>query len=265
MRRMKILVTGYKGFIGSNLYENLIKDDYDVDGFDWGDPYPKVKKYDWVMHLGAISSTTETNVEKIMMQNYDFSVDLYKDCRHHEVNFQFASSASLYGLKNSFNEDDPVDPRTPYAWSKYMFEKYLTEHKRTANVQIFRYFNVYGSGEEHKGSQASPYCQFEKQAKQTGVIKVFENSEKYQRDFIHVSQIITFHKLFMEKNVSGVFNLGNGTTRSFMDVADQIAPLYNAEIQTIPMPDNLKHSYQEYTCADMRKTWKVLEDIDYEI
>ena len=256
---MKILVTGYKGFIGSNLYENLIKDDYDVDGFDWGDPYPKVKKYDWVIHLGAISSTTETNVEKIMMQNYDFSVDLYKDCRHHEVNFQFASSASLYGLKNSFNEDDPVDPRTPYAWSKYMFEKYLTEHKRTSNVQIFRYFNVYGPGEEHKGSQASPHCQFVEQAKKTGVIKVFENSEKYQRDFIHVSQIITFHKLFMRKEVSGIFNLGNGSTRSFKEVAEQFAPLYNAEIQTIPMPDNLKHSYQEYTCADMKKTWKALE------
>lgn len=265
MRKMKILVTGYKGFIGSNLYNNLVKEDYEVDGFDWGDPYPKVKKYDWVIHIGAISSTTETNVEKIMMQNYDFSVDLYKDCRHHEVNFQFASSASLYGLKNTFNEDDPVDPRTPYAWSKYMFEKYLTEHKRTANVQIFRYFNVYGPGEEHKGSQASPYCQFEKQAKETGVIKVFENSENYKRDFIHVSQIVTFHKLFMKKEVSGVFNFGTGSTRSFMDVAEQIAPLYNAEIQTIPMPDNLKHSYQEYTCADMRKTWKVLEDIDYEI
>ena len=64
----------------------------------------------------------------------------------------------------------------------------------------------------------------------------------------------------MKKNVSGIFNLGNGVTRSFMDVAEQIAPLYDAEIQTIPMPDNLKHSYQEYTCADMKKTWKVLED-----
>lgn len=256
---MKILLTGHKGFIGSHML-HFLKDEHKVDTFEWGDEYPKVKKYDWVIHLGAISSTTETNVEKIMMQNYDFSVELYKDCRHEQVNFQFASSASVYGLKQSFNEDDPVDPRTPYSWSKYMFEKYVMEHKQTATVQLFRYFNVYGSGEEHKGSQASPFCQFEKQAKETSVIKVFENSEKYQRDFIHVSQIVTFHKLFMKKNVSGIFNLGNGVTRSFMDVAEQIAPLYDAEIQTIPMPDNLKHSYQEYTCADMKKTWKVLED-----
>jgi ADP-L-glycero-D-manno-heptose 6-epimerase len=258
MRKMKILLTGHKGFIGSNMLPFLERE-YDVDTFDWDDGYPKVKKYDWVIHLGAISSTTETNVEKIMLQNFDFSVELYKDCRHHQVNFQFASSASIYGLKQSFNEDDPVDPRTPYSWSKYMFEKYVMEHKQTATVQLFRYFNVYGPNEEHKGSQASPYCQFEKQAKETGVIKVFENSEKYKRDFIHVSQIITFHKLFMQKDVSGIFNLGNGSTRSFMDVAEQVARLYDAKIETIPMPENLKHSYQEYTCADMKKTWKVLE------
>jgi len=196
---MKILLTGHRGFIGKNMFVELEKE-HVVDTFDWGDDYHKVKKYDWVIHLGAISSTTETNVEKIMMQNYDFSVELYKDCRHHMVNFQFASSASVYGLKQSFKETDPVDPRTPYAWSKYMFEKYVMEHKRTATVQLFRYFNVYGSGEEHKGSQASPYCQFEKQTKETGVVKVFENSEKYKRDFIHVSQIINFHKMFM-KNV----------------------------------------------------------------
>jgi len=258
MRKMKILLTGHKGFIGSNMLPFLEKE-YDVDTFDWSDDYPKVKKYDWVIHLGAISSTTETNVEKIMLQNYDFSVDLYKDCRHHDVNFQFASSASVYGLKQSFNEDDPVDPRTPYSWSKYMFEKYVMEHKQTSTVQLFRYFNVYGPNEEHKGSQASPYCQFEKQARETGVIKVFENSENYKRDFIHVSQIITLQKLFMQKDVSGIFNLGNGSTRSFMDVAEQVAKLYDAKIETIPMPENLKHSYQEYTCADMKKTWKVLE------
>lgn len=253
---MKILVTGHKGFIGSHMMTAL-QDEHDVDGFEWGDAYPKVKKYDWVIHLGAISSTTETNVEKIMLQNYDWSIDLYKDCRHHQVNFQFASSASLYGKKMEFTEDSPVDPRSPYAWSKYMFEKYLTDHKRTANVQIFRYFNVYGpEGEEHKGNQASPYCQFKKQAEENGEIKVFENSDSFRRDFIHVDEVIEVHKKFFKIDESGIFNVGVGYSKSFMDVAKT----FGVPIVEIPMPPHLEQSYQKYTCADLTKLTKTINE-----
>jgi ADP-L-glycero-D-manno-heptose 6-epimerase len=234
-----------------------LQDEHKVDTLEWGDDYPKVKKYDWVIHLGAISSTAETNVEKIMEQNYDFSVELYKDCRHHEVNFQFASSASIYGLGSDFHENAPVDPRTPYAWSKYMFEKYLTEHKQTAIVQIFRYFNVYGpEGEEHKGTQASPYCQFKKQAEENGYINVFEGSENYKRDFIHVSDVIDIHKKFFDINKSGIFNVGSGHTKSFLDVANT----FNVPIKEIPMPEHLKNSYQKYTCADLTKITKTINE-----
>jgi len=255
---MKILLTGHKGFIGSNMLNKLSKH-YKVDTFEWGDEYPKIKKYDWVIHMGAISSTTETDVEKIMKQNYDFSVELYKDCRHYDINFQFSSSASVYGLKNSFNEDDPVDPRTPYSWSKYMFERYVETHRNKGVTQIFRYFNVYGPGEDHKGTQASPYHQFTKQAKETGKIKVFENSQKYLRDFIHVDDIIDYHLQFLNTKKSGTFNLGRGVAKSFLNVAKEVGLEYNADIVEIPMPDNLKHSYQEYTCADMEKTRKALD------
>jgi ADP-L-glycero-D-manno-heptose 6-epimerase len=192
-----------------------------------------------------------------MEQNYDFSVELYKDCRHHEVNFQFASSASIYGLRSDFHEDAPVDPRTPYAWSKYMFEKYLTEHKQTALVQVFRYFNVYGpEGEEHKGTQASPYCQFKKQAEENGYINVFEGSENYKRDFIHVSDVIDIHKKFFDINKSGIFNVGSGHTKSFLDVANT----FNVPIKEIPMPEHLKNSYQKYTCADLTKITKTINE-----
>lgn len=253
---MKILLTGYKGFIGSNMLNKL--SEHDVDVFEWGDDYPSVKKYDWVIHMGAISSTTETDVEKIMRQNYDFSVDLYKDCRHYEINFQFSSSASVYGLGNNFNENAPVDPRTPYSWSKYMFERYIQTHRSKATTQVFRYFNVYGPGEDHKGNQASPYHQFSKQAKETGKIKVFENSEKYLRDFIHVDEVVNYHLQFMNTTNSGTFNIGRGVVKSFLDVAKEVATEYNATIVEIPMPGNLKHSYQEYTCADMAKTNEAL-------
>lgn len=255
---MKILLTGHKGFIGSNMYEELSKT-YKVDTFEWGDEYPKIKKYDWVIHLGAISSTTETDVEKIMEQNYYFSVELYKDCRHYDINFQFASSASVYGLRDcDFYEDAPVDPRTAYSWSKYMFERYVSTHKSKAVTQIFRYFNVHGPNEDHKGNQASPYHRFTKQAKETGVIKVFENSENYLRDFVPVRYVIEYHKAFLQSKKSGIFNIGSGKAKSFMQVAEEIANKYDAKIIKIPMPDNLKNSYQKYTCADMTKTYKTV-------
>ena len=138
-----------------------------------------------------------------------------------------------------------------------MFEKYLTEHKQTAIVQIFRYFNVYGpEGEEHKGTQASPYCQFKKQAEENGYINVFEGSENYKRDFIHVSDVIDIHKKFFNINKSGIFNVGSGHTKSFLDVANT----FNVPIKEIPMPEHLKNSYQKYTCADLTKITKTINE-----
>ena len=122
---MKILLTGYKGFIGSHMLTALLAAGHIVKVYEWGDPLPNVEGLDWVVHIGAISSTTERDVAKVMTQNYDFSVDLYEECRKHNVKFQFSSSASVYGLNKEFKEDSPVDPRTPYAWSKYMFERYM--------------------------------------------------------------------------------------------------------------------------------------------
>jgi len=96
---MRILVTGHKGFIGQNLTKALIEQGHFVDGYEWPDRLPYLYEYDWVIHLGAISTTTETNVEKIMDQNFDFSVKLINLCKEFGVNFQYASSASVYGLK----------------------------------------------------------------------------------------------------------------------------------------------------------------------
>lgn len=246
---MNILVTGYRGFIGQNLVNSFDKQ-HRLSLFEWGDPLPEIRQFDWVIHCGAISSTTESDVDKIMTQNYDFSVDLYNICKDNGVNFQFSSSASVYGLGNEFKETSPVDPRTPYAWSKYMFERYLLNNLPTHSVaQCFRYFNVYGPGESHKGSQASPFTQFEKQANEVGYVTVFENSENYLRDFIHINEIINIHKKFLSVKESGVWNAGTGKTMSFLE----IAKTFNVPIKTIPVPENLKQSYQKYTCADTTK------------
>jgi ADP-L-glycero-D-manno-heptose 6-epimerase len=245
---MNILVTGHRGFIGQNMVAHLDRQGHVVTGFEWGDVLPDIEQYDQVMHLGAISSTTERNVEKVITQNYKFSVDLLDLCNYHNVPFQYSSSASVYGLNQQFTETSPVDPRTPYAWSKYMFELYAAGKQ----AQGFRYFNVHGPCEDHKGNQASPYHQFTKQAKETGTINVFENSENFLRDFVPVSTVIDAHIRFMElPDVTGVWNVGTGEAKSFLDVANEVAEKYDARINYIPFPEHLKHSYQRYTCADM--------------
>jgi len=253
---MKILVTGYRGFIGQNMV-NALQHEHELQLFEWGEPTPDIKGLDWVVHLGAISSTTERDVERVMRQNYDFSYWLLDQCSTHGVNFQYSSSASVYGLNRDFTERGAVDPRSPYSWSKYLFERHVerTRHGFLKDfvVQGFRYFNVYGPHEEHKGTQASPFYQFSRQAEETGVIKLFYGSHHYFRDFVPVEQVVNTHKAFFDVSESGVWNVGTGKVRSFQSVAEEIAKKYSAKIEYIHMPDSMKMQYQVYTCADLTK------------
>lgn len=258
---MKILITGYKGFIGQNMV-NALKKDHELTLFEWGEDLPDFKGHDWCIHLGAISSTTETDVDKVLEQNYDFSRFIVNSCQDNKVNLQYASSASVYGKTDVFTEDVKPKPESPYAWSKYLFDRYIQNMKNrwTITVQGFRYFNVYGPYEDHKGDQASPYYKFEKQAKENGVIKVFEHSEDYLRDFVHVDRVIDIHKKFFNVKESGIWNLGSGTPISFLTVANNIAKKYDARVEFIPMPENVAKHYQKYTHADMRSLNKLLDE-----
>jgi len=156
---MKILVTGYKGFIGQNLSQYLISKGHEVEGWEFMEnAVPDPSAYDWVIHLGAISDTTCTDVEQIMANNFENSMRLLQACDTMGTNFQYASSASVYGPTTHFTEDGPLLPQSPYAWSKYLFDRFVKQHINDFNVivQGFRYFNVYGPYEDHKGNQASP-------------------------------------------------------------------------------------------------------------
>lgn len=248
---MNLLITGYKGFIGQNAVERF--SNHNLTLHEWGDPWPKLNKIDAVLHFGAISSTSETDVEKIFKQNYDFTMDLIEQCHDKRIKVQFSSSASLYGHGSVFNEDAPLDPRTPYAWSKYMVERGIKQRGFT-NVQVFRYFNVYGPHEEHKGKQASPFCQFEKQARETGRIKVFEGSENYHRDFVHVNRVLEIQERFLVLENYDTWNIGTGETMTFRQVAEK----FNVPIDEVPMPEIYKNSYQKFTKADISKLNKSL-------
>lgn len=251
---MKILITGHKGFIGQNMVNALSKD-HQLTLFEWGDTFPDIKGHDWCIHLGAISSTTETDVDKVLEQNYDFSRFLINQCQQNKVNLQFASSASVYGLNSDFRETAPVNPLSPYAWSKYLFERYVSglSDRWTIKIQAFRYFNVWGPHEDHKGEQASPYSKFEKQAKETGIIKVFEGSDGFLRDFVHVDRVVEVHKKFFNIQESGIWNVGTGKATSFKEVAESVAAKHNAKIEYIPMPDNIAKQYQKFTEANISK------------
>lgn len=259
---MKILVTGYKGFIGQNMCAYLQSQGHEVEGWEFMEnAVPDPSAYDWVIHLGAISSTTYTDVDNIMNQNFEYSMRLLQVCDNYGVNFQYASSASVYGPTTHFTEDGPLQPQSPYAWSKYLFDRFVKQHKDEFNilVQGFRYFNVYGPHEGDKGDQASPYTKFRLQAQQDNVINVFEDSEHYKRDFVCVEDICKVHEKMLTVDASNIYNVGTGNPESFDTVAQTIAKKYNAAINYIPIPDNVKNQYQEYTCANLDKLNSVID------
>ena len=250
---MNILITGHEGFIGKNLGAYLQSKGHNVEGFEWKpNIIPDPEPYDRVIHLGAISSTTERDVEKIMEQNYEFSMRLLQLCDQKGTTLMYASSASVYGDK--FEENAKLQPQSGYAWSKYLFDRFVMQVPEfMVNVQGFRFFNVYGPGEEHKGDQMSVFHKFEKQAKETGVIKVFEGSDKIDRDFIHVVDVFEIIEKFIDVDNTDIWNVGTGTPRSFMEIAELYAKKYNAKIEEIPMPEELKGQYQYYTCSHNKK------------
>ena len=253
---MKVLVTGHRGFIGQNLLKYLaVNTDWEVTGWEWGDSvFPTVDGNDWVIHLGAISSTTEQNVDKILEQNVEFSQKLYQACQRCYVNLQYSSSASVYGLASDFKEASPGRPMNAYAWSKYIFDRWTRLQQSTRLVQGFRYFNVYGNYEEHKGTQASPVTQFTQQAKELGTISIFHDSHSTLRDFVAVEDICRIHVEFINRvSKSGIWNVGTGKPQSFEDIAVLIRNRNPSSLKHINMPEILRASYQKYTCADLTR------------
>ena len=252
---MRILVTGSNGFIGKNLATYLVHKGHEVEGYDYIDGrFPDPKEYDRVIHLGAISDTTEKDVDKILKQNYEFSIKMLELCDTFGTTFMYASSASVYGQGKEFKENSPVDPQSPYAWSKYLFDRFVhSVNEYQINVQGFRFFNVYGPGEEHKGEQMSVFHKFKKQAIETGKIKVFKGSKEIFRDFIHIGDVCEILEKFLTIDATDIWNVGTGKANSFDYIAQLVAKKWSAEVIEIPIPDKLKNQYQYYTQANIEK------------
>lgn len=298
------VVTGAAGFIGSNLVralnergvtnviavDNLTRADKfaNLVGCDIADYLDKRDflegveagefdgALDAVLHQGACSDTMETDGRYMMENNYRYSTALLEFCTEEEIPYLYASSASVYGAGRVFRESPEHEaPLNVYGYSKYLFDQVVRRRLADAPAQVagFRYFNVYGPNEAHKGRMASVAWHFYNQYRAEGRVRLFEGSGGYangeqRRDFVSVEDVVKVNLHFLDRpRLSGIFNVGTGRAQSFNDVAEAVInacrkaagqpALSRAEllaqgaIQYIAFPDALKGKYQSFTAADL--------------
>ena len=248
-----IIVTGAKGFIGKKFVERLEKEGKEVfeveknDSWHFRQSFSQWKDVEMIIHQGAISDTTCTNLQAFHHFNVEFTEWICQQAISYQIPIKYASSASVYGMMEGI-----INPLNYYAISKVISDYWVQDHiDEFLLVQGFRYFNVYGEGEDHKEDQASPVHKFAKQIKETGKLKLFEGSDMFFRDFICVDDVVEI--VLNNDKPSGIYDLGTSDAVTFKYVADCVAKVYNGEIETIPFPDHLVGKYQEFTCA--KKEW----------
>jgi ADP-L-glycero-D-manno-heptose 6-epimerase len=277
-----IIVTGGAGFIGSNLVRGLNERGYtDIlivddltdgskhknmnrlqfsDYMDYNNFLDDIENHDDVeiiFHQGACSDTTEANGSYMMDTNYEYSKALLAFAMQNDARFIYASSASVYGNgENGFKEAlENEYPLNVYAFSKYQFDRVVRANMDDFPSQVvgLRYFNVYGPQENHKGRMASVAYQMFKQVKAGAQLRLFEGSDGFTRDFVHVDDIVKINLFFMEHpELSGIFNAGTGRNESFAAIAKAVMDFYpGTTVEEIPFPDDLKGKYQTYTKADL--------------
>ncbi len=300
---MYYVVTGAAGFIGSNLVRALNErgesDIIAVDNLTRADKFLNlagcdiadfIDKRDFVaqlgagefegaleavLHQGACSDTMETDGRYMMENNYRYSVALLDYCQEEEVPLLYASSASVYGSGAVFREAREFEaPLNIYGYSKFLFDQVVRRRLPDADSQIagFRYFNVYGPNEAHKGRMASVAFHFFNQFQNEKRVKLFQGWDGYadgeqKRDFVSVEDVIEVNMHFLERPaLSGIFNLGTGKAQSFNDVAVATINACLAAagkdaltleemrasnmIEYVAFPDALKGKYQSFTEAD---------------
>ena len=226
------------------------------DGNDFG-------QIDAVYHEGACSNTLELDGQYMMKNNYQYSKVLLHYCLDRKIPFFYASSAATYGDSTVYKENSGNEnPINIYGYSKYLFDQYVRQHESSFESQVvgFRYFNVYGPKEKHKGSMASVAFHFNNQIIAGENPKLFEGSGGFdngeqRRDFIFVGDVVKVNLWMMaHPDVSGIFNIGTGNSQSFNEVANSVINYHGkGEINYIPFPDELKGNYQSFTEADLTK------------
>jgi ADP-L-glycero-D-manno-heptose 6-epimerase len=249
--------------------QRIAKDDL-IDALESG----AIAKPAIIIHLGACSSTTELNTEFLQRVNVQYSQALWNYCSKNAIPFVYASSAATYGDGEAGYEDDEkaisaLRPLNPYGESKRLFDLWAIEQDEQGHRPPFwsgfKFFNVYGFGERHKKGQASVVLHAFDQIRKTGLVKLFQSHRagirdgEQKRDFIWVGDVIDVLEFAAMKPLArGIYNLGTGQARSFLDLARATFLALNAEekIEFIPTPEALRNRYQYFTQACMEKLRK---------
>ena len=304
---MTIIVTGAAGFIGSNIVKALNRrgetDIIAVDNLTNGHKFRNLADCDIahyldkhefirqvrehlvphdiraVFHQGACSNTMEHNGQYMMENNYQYSLDLLDWCQDERIPFLYASSAAVYGKGTAFREERTLEkPLNVYGYSKFLFDQVVRRRIAqglTAQVVGFRYFNVYGMREQHKGRMASVAFHHFNQYRSQGYVNLFGAYENYgngehSRDFVSVEDVAKVNLYFFDNfEKSGIFNLGTGRSQPFNDLAAatvnacraaegkpklSLAELVEQQlIRYTPFPEDLAGKYQSFTQADTEK------------
>ena len=243
------IVTGSSGFIGGHFARRLLSViPVEQEGcWEWLESFDRWGEVGLIIHQGAISSTIERDIGLIHRYNVAFTLALFERAIEHGIPVQYASSASVYG-----NLQGVVNPLNFYAISKLQIDYWVQDNMhRFSRIQGFRYFNVYGDGEDHKGDQSSPVSKFRRQIQERGYLSLFEGSDQFLRDFVLVDNVVD---LVLDNPLpSGIYDLGTSQPVSFAHVAQCVASRFGGNIREVPFPDHLKGRYQDYTCA--RSSW----------
>jgi ADP-L-glycero-D-manno-heptose 6-epimerase len=225
-------------------------------------------KFDFVFHLGACSSTTETDEEFLRKNNFEYSRDLADWALNAGVRFIYASSAATYGDGSAGMDDNDLDllerlqPLNPYGRSKQMMDLHAWRQGWLECLVALKYFNVFGPNEEHKGNMRSVVRKSFTQVQETGVIRLFKSYRpeykhgEQRRDFLYVKDAVamTLH-LAANPGAHGIFNIGSGQTHTWNQVAGAVfaALEKTPRIEYIEMPVTIRDQYQYFTQADIRK------------